>query len=144
MSSLADKVIEANSEEERQSREEEIRLDDIGFPLPIPDTEKAWCEYLTARLIYLNNRMYSYLGFLWLDHVPIKETKESYYRLARYPKGISDPENQYIWRRAKEIVPVLDTSKIAILPDLTFNTQTGEVERETVWTVSPWEGKEME
>lgn len=142
MSSLADKVIEANVEEERRAKEGGIRLDDVGFPLPVPDTEKAWCEYLTARLIYLNNRMYSYLGFLWLGHIPIKETKESYYRLARYPKGISDPENQYIWRRAKEIVPVLDTSKIAILPDLTFNTQTGEVEHETVWTVSPWEGKE--
>lgn len=139
MSSLADKVIEANNEEQKQAQGDEIRLDDIGFPLPIPDTEKAWCEYLTARLIYLNNRMYTYLGLLWLEHTPIKETKQNYYRLAHYPKQINDSENQYVWRRAKEIVPTLDTSKIAILPDLTFNLQTGEVRHEAVWTISPWE-----
>lgn len=140
MSSLADKVIEANNEEERKlSQENKIELDDVGLPLPIPDTEWAWCEYLTARLIYLNKGLYTHLGYLWLGHTPVKETKDSYYKLAQYPKRISDPENQYVWRRAKEIVPVLDTTKIAILPNLTFNLQTGEVEHETVWTISPWE-----
>lgn len=137
---LADRVIQAN----RDNREEETgpKLDDIGFPLPKPDTERAWCEYLTARLLYLNNRMYTYNGFLWVEDNMIKEDKNSYYRLAKYPKQITDPECQYVWRRAKELVPELDPDVIAVLPDMTFNMRTGEVKFERVWTTTPWEGEE--
>lgn len=139
MDSLADKVIAANDAElERTEEQSGPKIDDIGLPLPEPDTERAWCEYLVARLLYLNPRLYTYLGLIWLKHEPIKENKTSYYRLAHYPKALSDPECQYVWRRAKELVPELDTSKIAILPNVTFNTQTGEIEHERVWTVTPW------
>lgn len=137
---LADKVIEANEHEEKANQGPE--LDDIGFPLPEPDTEKAWCEYLTARLLYLNQWMYKHLDMLWLDDIPIDETKESYYKLAKYPKKISDPECQYVWRRAKELVPRLDTDKVAVLPNLTFNMRTGEFKHETVRTTTPWEEEE--
>lgn len=41
--------------------------------------------------------------------------------------------------KLKEIVPVLDTDVIAILPDMTFNMRTGEVKHEKVWTTTPWE-----
>lgn len=143
MDSLADKVIAANDAElERAEEQSGPRLDDVGLPLPEPDTEKAWCEYLVARLLYLNPRLYTYLGLLWLGHEPIKEDKNSYYRLAHYPKTLSDPECQYIWRRVKELVPELDTSKIAILPNVTFNTQTGEIKVEETLTISPWERKD--
>lgn len=139
MDSLADKVIAANDAElERAEEQSGPRLDDVGLPLPEPDTERAWCEYLVARLLYLNPRLYTYLGLLWLTHAPIKENKKSYYTLAHYPRTLSDPECQYIWRRAKELVPELDTSKIAILPNATFNIQTGEIEHEQVWTITPW------
>lgn len=139
MDSLADKVIAANGAgQERAEEQSSPRVDDVGLPLPEPGTEKAWCEYLVARLLYLNPRLYTFLGLLWLAHAPIKENKNSYYRLAHYPKTLSDPECQYIWRRAKELVPKLDTSKIAILPNVTFNTQTGEIKHEQVWTIAPW------
>lgn len=139
MDNLADKVIAANTAaEEALLQEGKLKLDDIGLPLPEPDTERAWCEYLVARLLYLNPRLYTYLGLLWLGHEPIKENKNSYYVLAHYPRGLSDPECQYVWRRAKELVPELDTSKIAILPNLTFNMQTGEIKHEKVWTITPW------
>lgn len=143
MDSLADKVIAANdAEQERVEDQSGPRLDDVGLPLPEPDTERAWCEYLVARLLYLNPRLYTYLGLIWLEHEPIKESKNSYYRLAHYPKSLSDPECQYVWRRAKELVPELDTSKIAILPNVTFNTQTGEIKVEETWTISPWNRKD--
>lgn len=132
---LADKVIEANDRKDNDGPE----LDDIGFPLPKPDTEMAWCEYLTARILYLNNRMYLHHDILWLNEVPIPETKESYYRLAKYPSSIKDYECQYVWRRLKEVVPELDPDVIAVLPDLTFNMRTGEVKHERVWTTTPWE-----
>lgn len=142
MGNLADRVIAANDAESRRPEESYgPEVDDIGLPLPEPDTNKAWCEYLVARLLYLNPRLYTYMGLIWLEHEPIRENKNSYYRLAHYPKMISDPECQYVWRRAKELVPELDTSKIAILPNVTFDTQTGEIEIEDTWTISPWGGK---
>lgn len=138
--SLADKVIEANEEENKINSGPE--LDDIGFPLPKPQTERAQCEYLTARLWYLHNRIYFYEGHLWENEHIIPETKDSYYRLAKYPKRIQDHENQYVWTRLKELVPRLDPDVIAVLPDLTFNMRTGEVKHQRVWTTTPWEEEE--
>lgn len=137
---LADRVIEANKEERKSNNGPE--LDDIGFPLPKPDTEKAWCEYLTARLWYLHPRIYFHEGHLWIEDVIIPEDKNSYYRLAKYPKPIKDHECQYVWTRLRELVPVLDTDVIAVLPDLTFNMRTGELKHEEVWTTTPWEDEE--
>ena len=134
---LADKVIEANDHENKVNAGPE--LDDIGFPLPIPDTEKAWCNYLTARLMYLNPRIYLHEGILWLDDTPIPETATSYYRLAKYPKKIKDHEVHYVWAKMKEVVPTLNTDIVAVLPDMTFNMRTGEVKHERVWTTTPWE-----
>lgn len=139
MSNLADRVIRANEDEAQAKEDSGPKLDDIGFPLPKPDTEHAWCEYLTARILYLNNRMYKHQGMLWLYNEPIRENKNSYYRLAKYPKQITDPECQYVWRRLKELVPELDTDVIAVLPDWTFNMKTGEFKHERVWTTTPWE-----
>ena len=138
--SLADQVIEANREERRVDTGPE--LDDIGFPLPKPQTERAHCEYLTARIMYLNPRMYQHEGRLWINEHIIPENKDSYYRLAKYPKPIKDHENQYVWSRLRDILPTLDTDVIAVLPDLTFNMRTGEVKHESVWTTTPWEEEE--
>ena len=140
MSSLADRVIEANTRDENSIDTDAV--DDIGFPYPKVDTERAWCDYLTARLLYLNDRLYKHKGLLWLGPTHIEETKRSYYLLAKYPKKISDPECQYIWRRAKELVPELNTDILSVTPNLTFNMRTGEIEDSRVWTVSPWFGKE--
>lgn len=132
---LADKVIEANEYHQSSGPE----LDDIGFPLPKPDTERAWCEYLTARLLYLNPRIYFHNDRLWIDNYIVREDKNSYYRLARYPKKIADHENEYVWTRLRDIVPRLDTDKVAVLPDVTFNMKTGEFKHEEVFTTTPWE-----
>lgn len=137
MDNLADKVIQANKEERRANDGPE--MDDIGFPLPKPDTERAWCEYLTARLWYLNPRIYLYNGDLWINDHTVTEDKNSYYRLAKYPKRIQDHECEYVWTRLKELVPELDPDVIAVLPDLTFNMRTGEIKHERVWTTTPWE-----
>lgn len=134
---LADRVIKANEKERESLNGPE--LDDIGFPLPKPDTERAWCEYLTARLWYLNPRIYFHNDHLWINDKIIPEDKNSYYRLAKYPKQIKDHECQYIWTRLRELVPRLDTDTIAVLPNLTFNMRTGEVKHESVWTTTPWE-----
>lgn len=140
MDNLADKVIEANEVE--QETQEGPELDDIGFPLPKPDTEHAWCEYLTARIWWLNQRIYLYEDRLWIDNYEIPEDKLTYYRLARYPKRIQDHECQYVWARLRELVPRLDPDVIAVLPDLTFNMRTGELKHERVWTTAPWEEEE--
>ena len=137
MDSLADKVIQANEIE--QETQNGPMLDDIGFPLPKPDTDHAWCEYLTARIWWLNPRIYLYEGRLWIENYEIPEDKLAYYRLARYPKRIKDHECQYVWTRLKELVPRLDPDVIAVLPDMTFNMRTGEVKHERVWTTTPWE-----
>jgi len=142
MVGLADKIIKANEEEEKRNNPEEPKLDDIGFPLPKPDTNHAWCEYLTARILYLNNRMYQHQGLLWIEDKLVREDKNTYYRLAKYPKQITDPQCQYVWRRLKELVPVLDTDVIAVLPDWTFNMRTGEFKNEEVWTTTPWKEEE--
>ena len=138
--SLADDVIQANQEETVNNAGPQ--LDDIGFPLPKPQTEKAWCEYLTARLLYLNPRIYFHNDRLWIDNYIVREDKNSYYRLARYPKKIADHENEYVWTRLRDIVPRLDTDKVAVLPDVTFNMKTGEFKHEEVWTTTPWEEDE--
>lgn len=142
MTNLADKVIEANKDEQQVGVSGEQKYDDIGFPLPKPDTEKAWCEYLTARILYLNKRMYKYRGLLWLHDDMIKENKNTYYRLARYPKQITDPQCQYVWRRLRDLVPELDPDVIAVLPDMTFNMRTGEFKMERVPTITPWEDED--
>lgn len=138
--SLADDVIQANQEETVSNTGPQ--LDDIGFPLPKPQTEKAWCEYLTARLLYLNPRIYFHNDRLWIDNYIVREDKNSYYRLARYPKKIADHENEYVWTRLRDIVPRLDTDKVAVLPDVTFNMKTGEFKHEEVFTTTPWEEEE--
>lgn len=138
--SLADDVIQANQDETLSNTGPQ--LDDIGFPLPKPQTEKAWCEYLTARLLYLNPRIYFHNDRLWIDNYIVREDKNSYYRLARYPKKIADHENEYVWTRLRDIVPRLDTDKVAVLPDVTFNMKTGEFKHEEVWTTTPWEEDE--
>lgn len=139
MENLAERIIQANEEERKIDHGPE--LDDIGFPLPKPDTERAWCEYLTARLWYLNPYIYYYNGRLWIDENMVTEDKNSYYRLAKYPKRIQDHECEYVWRRLKELVPELDPDVIAVLPDMTFNMRTGEVKFERVMTTTPWEEK---
>ena len=137
MTSLADRVIRANEDEKEANRGP--ALDDIGFPLPKPKTEKAHCEYLTARIWHLNPRIYFHEDHLWINEHIIPETKDSYYRLALYPKKIRDHENQYVWARLRELVPRLDPDVIAVLPDMTFNMRTGELKHEAVWTTTPWE-----
>lgn len=139
MSDLADKVIQANDAQNNSNTGP--KLDDIGFPLPIPQTEKAWCNYLTARILYLNQRMYLHEGRLWLEDWAIPETAESYYVLARYPKKIKPHEVHYVWTKLKDIVPTLNTDIISVLPNTTFNMKTGEVKHERVWTTTPWEGE---
>lgn len=136
MNNLADKVIQAN--EEIKQEPEGPELDDIGFPYPKVRNEKTMCEYLTARIIYLNKEIYQYQGLLWVHNRIIKETKDSYYTMAKYPRKISDPENRYVWRRLKELVPTLNTDKVEVLPGVTFNMVTGEVKFEDVRTISSW------
>lgn len=140
MNDLADRVILAN--EEKLETQDGPELDDIGFPYPKVRNEKTMCEYLTARIIYLNKEIYQYQGLLWVHNRIIKETKDSYYTMAKYPKQISDPENRYVWRRLKEVVPTLNTDKVEVLPGVTFNMVTGEVKFEDVRTISSWDGKE--
>lgn len=135
--SLADMVIQANEDESVTNSGPQ--LDDIGFPLPKPQTEKAHCEYLTARLWYLHPRIYFHEGHLWINEYIVPETKDSYYRLAKYPKRIQDHENQYVWTRLKELVPRLSTDVIAVLPDVIFNMKTGEFKHEEVRTTAPWD-----
>jgi hypothetical protein len=139
--SLADDVIQANEDEAISNIGPGV--DDIGFPLPKPQTEKAWCEYLTARLLYLNPRIYFHNDRLWIDNYIVREDKNSYYRLARYPKKIADHENEYVWTRLRDIVPRLDTDKVAVLPDVTFNMKTGEFKHEEVFTTTPWEEEDV-
>lgn len=139
---LADQVIQANEDE--IISEASVEVDDIGFPLPKPKTEKARCEYLTARIWSLHPYMYLHEGHLWIEDYMIPETKDSYYRLAKFPSSIKDHENQYVWTRLKELVPRLNTDIIAILPDLTFNMRTGELKHERVLTTTPWEERDDE
>ena len=136
MSNLAEKLIQANQEERKK---DDQKYDDIGFPLPKPQTEKAKCEYLTARIMYLNPRIYLHENRLWLDNVELVENKNTYYRLAKYPKRITEPECQYVWTRLKELVPKLSTEWVSVLPDVIFNMKTGEIRHGEVWTTTPWE-----
>lgn len=137
MENLADKVIHAN--EVADTIDDGPKLDDVGLVLPDEDSEYEMCEYLTARILRVNDMIYKHNGLLWIHDKLIKENKNTYYRLAKYPKQISDPECQYVWRRLREIVPELDPDVIAILPNMTFNMRTGEVKFEKVWTITPWE-----
>lgn len=138
MDNLADRVIQANLDETREKGPE---LDDIGFPLPKVKTEHSMCEYLTARILYLNPYMYQYRGKLWLEDDVIQETPTSYYQLARFPKRITDVQCAYVWTRLRDMVPTLNTDIIAVLPGVTFNMRTGEVNFEDVRTTTPWEEK---
>lgn len=134
---LADRVIQAN-EHDSTIHEEEQKRDDLGLLLPDTDSEFDWCEYLTIRIVYINPNMYTYRNLIWIHDEMIKENKSSYYRLAKYPKQITDSECQYVWRRLKEILPQLDTDVISVLPGVTFNMRTGELKYEDVRTITPW------
>lgn len=147
MVDLADRVIQANKDEEkavkRDSRDKwaeeyEARFDDIGFPYPRRRTTHSMCEYLTARVLYLNPYIYQYDGRLWLNDEPIVEDLDSYYKLARYPEDITKPQCRYVWTRLRDIVPALNKDIIAVLPNMTFNMRTGKLERESVRTTTPW------
>lgn len=135
-SNLADMVIQANEDDEKARGP---KLDDIGFPLPKPDTERAWCEYLTARFLYLNPDTYVHHGKLWIDNELLEESKSAYYTLAKYPKGISDPECRYVFRRLKEVCPTLNTDIIEVLPGVMFDMRTGAVTYGYVQLTRPWE-----
>lgn len=138
MSSLADRVIQAN---DNHAMQQGPKLDDIGFPLPEHIDDHSMCEYLTARILYLNQYMYQYRGHLWLDENIIPETTTSYYRLAKYPKRISEVQCAYVWTRLRDMVPTLNTDIVAVLPGMTFNMRTGELRFENVRTTTPWKEK---
>lgn len=135
---LADQLIEANREEEK----EEHKVDEYGLPLPKKKDPQMRCNYLVARAIYINKHLYTRNSGkdLYNGHEIVRPRAADIARLAKWVEPLNKQATIYIYDKIKELVPYLDESKIAITPNLLWDIEKQELieTKEVVNVISDW------
>lgn len=125
---LADKVIEANKEQEKS-----YEVDELG--LGIANTT----DYIAARALYrnylarmkdpdvglLHNRNHG--KELWRGETQLKKHKNTIYELADWKKNLKDYELEAVWASLLRNTPSLDTSKIIVDAHTYWDTERCEL-----------------
>lgn len=116
---LADQLIAANQEQEKATPE----IDELGIPLPIPQTKRAHYNYLTARAFKRNPHLHTRHNRtqLWNSHTLIRPTLEDIARLTDWVDELPKQAIVYIYDKCKELAPQLDEDIIAITPRLAWS-----------------------
>lgn len=134
---LADRVIAAN--EKDLSLAEGTAETFFGVDLPeideygIPTVDSV--DYFVARMIKIDQ--YSESGHLhmrndgriWKGHQWVSENQENLYRLAEWRYPIKTWQKESIWKRLREVLPVLSRDKYVVTDDLVWNRKEARLER---------------
>lgn len=135
---LASQLIAAN-EERRSSK---IQIDELGIPLPLPQTNRAHYNYLTARAFKRNPHLHTrHNGTeVWNSHTLIQPTLEDIARLTDWVDKLPTQAIIYIYDKIKELAPPLDEDIIAITPHLawSFKEQKLIEFKEEINVISDW------
>lgn len=133
---LADELVSAitspNNGEERKSffGLDLPEIDEYGLP-----TQDS-VEYFVARVMYIDR--HSTNGHLhlrpndnqvWYGHSWIAETTDTLYRLAEWPYPIKPYQKELIWKKIREVLPVLSRDKYVLSDELIWNRKTGKLEK---------------
>lgn len=133
---LADQLIAAN---EQPSPPE---IDELGIPLPIPQTKRAHYNYLVARAFKRNPHLHTRHDRtqVWNSHTLIQPTLEDISRLADWVDPIPRQGVIYIFDKIKELAPQLNDDIIAITPRLawSFKEQKLIEFKENINVISDW------
>lgn len=115
---LADQLIAANEQHAHK-----IQIDELGIPLPIPQTKRAHYNYLTARAFKRNPHLHTRHNRtqLWNSHTLIQPTLEDIARLTDWVDELPKQAIVYIYDKCKELAPQLDEDIIAITPRLAWS-----------------------
>lgn len=115
---LADQLIAANEEQHKQ-----VEIDELGIPLPRPQTNRAHYNYLVARVFKRNPHLYTRYNRtqLWNSHTLIQPTLEDIARLADWVDKLPPQAIVYIYDKCKELAPQLNEDIIAITPRLAWS-----------------------
>lgn len=134
---LADQLIAANEKSLNGSEK-----DELGIPLPIPQTRRAHYEYLAARALYLNPHLHTRRERteLWNSHAIIQPELDDICRLTKWVDKLPRQGVIYVYDRLRELVPELDDDIIAITPHLawSFKEQRLIEFKEEINVISEW------
>lgn len=86
-------------------------------------------DYVIARILVLNPDLYydKRYDVLYNDGKVVQRTNSNIYVLSRVPFSIPTHIMPYIWVRLLTIVPVLDKSKIIVVPGFLWDMEKGEL-----------------
>lgn len=136
MDSLADKIINANSANDGGQREEKrffnIDLPEIDeYGLPTIDS----IDYFVARMMIIDQRSdYGHLHIrpnddhIWKGDQWVAENADNLYRLAEWAYPIKPYQKELIWKRVRDILPVLSKDKYIVTDDLVWDRRNGKLE----------------
>lgn len=134
---LADQLIAAN-----QQHDPKVQIDELGIPLPIPQTKRAHYNYLCARAFKRNPHLHTRHNRtqLWNSHTLIQPTLEDIARLTDWVDKLPPQAIVYIYDKCKELAPQLDDDIIAITPHLawSFKEQKLIESKEELNVISDW------
>lgn len=134
---LADQLIAAN-----QQHDPKVQIDELGIPLPIPQTKRAHYNYLCARAFKRNPHLHTRHNRtqLWNSHTLIQPTLEDIARLTDWVDELPKQAIVYIYDKCKELAPQLDDDIIAITPHLawSFKEQKLIEFKEELNVISDW------
>lgn len=105
-------------------------IDEYGLPT------KDNIEYFVARVMYIDRHSNS--GHLhlrpndnkvWQGHSWVSESTDALYRLAEWPYPIRPYQKELIWKKIREVLPVLSKNKYVLTDGLVWDRETGKLER---------------
>ena len=135
---LAEQLIAANQEQEKSAPE----IDELGIPLPIPQTNRAHYTYLVARAFKRNPHLHTRHNRtqVWNSHTLIQPTLEDIARLTDWVDKLPPQAIIFIYDKIKELAPPLDEDIIAITPRLawSFKEQKLIEFEEDINVISDW------
>ena len=134
---LASQLIAANEEQQATQN-----IDELGIPLPIPQTKRAHYNYLCARAFKRNPHLHTRheRTQLWNSHTLIQPTLDDICRLTDWVDKLPRQAVLYIYDKLRELAPELNEDIIAITPRLawSFKEQKLIEFKEDINVISDW------
>lgn len=133
---LASRVIEANEEKASSSAKppgffnvELPEIDEYG----LPTVNSA--DYFVARMLYIDqNSDEGHLhlrddGRIWKGNQWVSENQDNLYRLAEWHHPIKAWQKEALWKRIREVLPMLSKDKYVVTDGLVWNRKEAKLER---------------
>ena len=134
---LASQLIEIT-----EQHQQGVQVDELGIPLPQPQTNRAQYNYLVARAFKLNPYLHTRHDRteLWNGHTFIKPDIDDIARLTNWVDSLPRQAIVYVYDKMKELAPELDEDIIAITPHLawSFKEQKLIKMKEVINVISDW------